>query len=177
MTARGSEEEAKRAGAKNNPKSPGEEQPEDGEEEKEAQVGGRARGAPGRANTAAINQGRGKSAHSRKAQEEENPEGHQRRPGKQTDPSRERQEKEAEGKKGQEPRRIATGREIRQGQVRGARTVSTVRANAPTQVAHEAIKKWKGEGPGSPSARVKGKKRPFGDKAQKQRKEGWVTTA
>ena len=52
-TAQRPEEEAKRAVAENKPRNPGEEQPEEGEEEKEAQVVGRANGAPGRVNTAA----------------------------------------------------------------------------------------------------------------------------
>ena len=96
MTARGPEEGAKRAGADNNPRSPWEEQPKDREEEKEVKVGDCASGAPRRANTVAINQGGEKSAHSRKAQEEEDPKGYQRRPGKKTGPLREGQEKEAD---------------------------------------------------------------------------------
>ena len=52
-TAQSPEEEAKRAGAENKPRNPGEEQPEEGEEEKEAQVVGRENGAQGRVKTAA----------------------------------------------------------------------------------------------------------------------------
>ena len=95
MTAQGPEEGAKRAGAENDPRTPWGEQPEDGEEEKEVQVGEHANGAPERAKTAAINQGGGKKANSRKAQEEEDPKGHQRRPGKKTGPLIEGKEKEA----------------------------------------------------------------------------------
>ena len=78
-------------------------------------------------------------------------------------------EKEAGGKKGQ---RSNAEREIRQGQVYGTRTITIIRANAPTQVAHKALERREREGPGPPSAGGKGKKRPFEDKAQEQRKEG-----
>ena len=52
-TAQRPEEEAKRAGAENKPRNPGEEQPKEGEEEKEAQVVEQEIGAQGRVNTAA----------------------------------------------------------------------------------------------------------------------------
>ena len=130
---------------------------------------GRANGALEREKIAANIQGKGKSAHPQKVQKEEDPEGYKRRPEKQIDPQRERQEKEAGGKKGQ---RSNIERESRQGQVYETRTITIVRANAPAQVSHEAFEKREREGPGPPSAGAKGKKWPFGDKAQEQRKEG-----
>ena len=104
-----------------------------------------------------------------KVHEEEVPEGYQRRQEKQTELRREREEKEAGGKRGQ---RSNAEREIRQGQVYGTRTITIIRANAPTQVAHKALERREREGPAPPSAGVKGKKRPFKEKAQEQRKEG-----
>ena len=60
---------------------------------------GRANGALERVKTAANIQGKGKSAHSQKVQKEEDPEGYQRRPEKQIDPQRERQEKKQKGRR------------------------------------------------------------------------------
>ena len=77
---RGQEEEARRAGSTSRQRSSGDELLEDSEEEEEVQVIGHVNGASGMVDPSAISDGGEKSAPHRKAQEEEDPEGHKGRP-------------------------------------------------------------------------------------------------
>ena len=158
-------------------RNPGEEQPEEGEEEKEAQVVGRASGALGRVYTVANIQGKGKSTHPQKNQEEEDPEGYQRRPEKQIDPQRERQEKESGGKKGQEPGRINRERESRQGQFHGPGQLPPSGPTPQPKLHTRTLKeeKEKDQGPQPPGQR--GRNGSSGTRLRNRGKRGWGTIA